>query len=98
MPTCQQRPPAGGQNGFDEFWPNYPNKKKKQRAKTVWKRLGPDSALLSKIMTALAKNMKNDDWNKDDGQYIPHPSTWLNDRRWDDEIPEPQKKRTGVAI
>lgn len=25
-------------------------------------------------------------WNKDNGQYIPNPATWLNQKRWEDEI------------
>ena len=26
-----------------------------------------------------------DDWEKDDGRFIPHPSTWLNAHGWEDE-------------
>ena len=29
------------------------------------------------------------DWTKDDGQFIPHASTWLNGKRWEDELPKP---------
>lgn len=25
------------------------------------------------------------DWLKDKGQFIPYPSTWLNQKRWEDE-------------
>ena len=25
-------------------------------------------------------------WQRDNGQYIPHPATWLNQGRWDDEL------------
>ena len=40
-----------------------------------------------------------DQWNRDNGQFIPHPATWLNQRRWEDELtiqlPEvPNEKRT----
>lgn len=37
-------------------------------------------------MTALAKQMTSIDWLKSGGQYIPHPSSWLNGRRWEDEL------------
>ena len=26
------------------------------------------------------------EWEKDDGQYIPHPATWLRRGGWDDEV------------
>jgi len=25
-------------------------------------------------------------WRKDNGQFIPHPQTWLNQRRWEDDV------------
>lgn len=28
------------------------------------------------------------DWLKDKGQYIPYPTSWLNQKRWEDEITE----------
>jgi len=30
--------------------------------------------------------MQSESWNRDGGRYIPHPSTWLNGRRWEDEL------------
>ncbi len=27
-----------------------------------------------------------DQWQKEGGQYIPNPATWLNQNRWEDEI------------
>ena len=32
---------------------------------------------------------KSEQWQ--DKQYIPHPSTWLNGKRWEDEVPAPTK-------
>lgn len=29
---------------------------------------------------------KTESWNKDDGKYIPYAITWLNQKRWEDEI------------
>ena len=37
--------------------------------------------------------------NKTEKQFIPHPSTWLNQRRWEDEIELPktiQEKSTDI--
>jgi hypothetical protein len=33
----------------------------------------------------LALQRQSAQWQRDDGQFIPHPSTWLNGRRWEDE-------------
>lgn len=29
---------------------------------------------------------RSTDWIKDNGVYIPHPSTWLNQKRWEDDM------------
>lgn len=38
---------------------------------------------------ALAAWTVSADWTKDGGQYIPHAATWLNGKRWEDELPQP---------
>lgn len=37
------------------------------------------------MMSSLEQFRGSKDWLKDNGQYIPYPSTWLNQRRWEDE-------------
>jgi hypothetical protein len=34
----------------------------------------------------LERHKLGQQWQKDNGEYIPHASTWLNGRRWEDEI------------
>ena len=29
---------------------------------------------------------KSKEWKKENGKYIPHPTTWLNQKRWEDEL------------
>ena len=36
-------------------------------------------------MKAVEHQKTWDQWNRDGGQYIPNPSTWLNQHRWEDE-------------
>lgn len=71
---------------FDTFWKAYPNKKAKPMALKAWKKLKVDAVLAERIMLALELHKKTPQWSKDDGQYIPHPSTWLNQQRWEDEL------------
>lgn len=70
---------------FERFWKLYPVKKAKQQALKAWKKINPDSQLTETIIAAVEKQKKWPDWIKDNGQYIPYPSTWLNQGRWDDE-------------
>lgn len=72
---------------FDEFWRAYPKKVGKGNARRSWKRIAPDEVLFEHIIDAVNNNTSNNDqWHRDNGQYIPNPSTWLNQQRWDDEI------------
>lgn len=70
---------------FDLFWKAYPRKVKKVDAKKAWDKIKPDGELIDKIIKALSWQILQDQWTKDGGQFIPHPSTWLNGKRWDDE-------------
>jgi hypothetical protein len=71
--------------GFDRFWQAYPRKTAKPQAAKAFARLRPDEPLLLRMLAALALQRQSAQWQRDDGQFIPHPSTWLNGRRWEDE-------------
>lgn len=73
---------------FAEFWKAYPNKKAKQAAVKAWKRLKPDRALFDVIMQALEAAKCSDQWSRDGGRYIPHPASWINGQRWEDQDAE----------
>jgi hypothetical protein len=75
---------------FDEFWNLYPRKENKQQAKKAWMKLKPDQALFDLMANALEYRRHTKEWLADGGRYIPHPATWLNGRRWEDEI-NPQR-------
>jgi len=70
---------------FDDFWKAYPRKSNKGFAKKVFDKLKVDQELLNKMLQALALQTRTV-WKDKDQQYIPHPSTWLNGERWEDEI------------
>lgn len=72
--------------GFDDFWKQYPKKANKVAAQKAWKKQKVGSDLLTQIITAVEKAKNCEQWRKDNGQYIPFASTWLNNRRWEDEI------------
>lgn len=74
--------------GFQAFWSAYPNKKAKLAALKAFTKLKPDTALLDEMLKAIATQKQWAQWQKDNGQYIPMPTTWLNQRRWEDELPQ----------
>lgn len=70
---------------FDEFWERYPKKRSKGRAERAWVKIKPDEQLFKAILDGLERAKTSVEWLKDDGQYIPYPSTWLNAKGWEDE-------------
>jgi len=72
---------------FDRFWSLYPRKVNKEAARKAWRRLAPDAALEQTMAQAIADQRRWPQWVKDGGQFIPHPATWLNGRRWEDQGP-----------
>src|SRR5574343_1583323 len=68
---------------FDDFWLLFPRKVAKLAARKAWARIDP--ALYPVIVTACAAWRPV--WADKDPEYIPHPATWLNGERWEDELP-----------
>ena len=81
-----QKSPMGER--FDRFWAIYPNKTGKQAALKTWSKLKPSAELTESILAAVEYQKTWDRWTKDGGRYIPNPSTWLNQGRWEDEPPD----------
>ncbi len=73
-------------NGFNLFWERYPKKLAKRDAEKAFAKIKPDEKLFNLILEKLELYKKSEAWLKDGGQYIPYPATWLNGRRWEDEI------------
>ncbi len=82
--TLKERKEING-GFFDRFWKSYPRKQSKAQAKKIFEKLAPDENMLIIILKAIEDQKNTDDWKKDNGKYIPHPSTWLNQERWEDE-------------
>ena len=84
------------QSDFEEFWQAFPNKKAKDDAWKAWQKLSPDSALRATLLLAIVKAKDCDQWQRN---IIPHPATWLNGRRWCDELqPPPGTNPPGYAL
>lgn len=73
-------------NGFDKFYAGYPRKSNKQAAQQAWNKLKPDDELQSLITQDIQNRINANHWDLSQKDYIPHPSTYLNQKRWTDEI------------
>ena len=70
---------------FETFWKAYPKKKSKLQAIRTWNNLAKIRPPIEELLVAIARARKSVQWMKADGQFIPYPSTWLNDGGWMDE-------------
>ena len=68
---------------FADFWRAYPRGESKQAAINAWDRLKPDDDLLEAMARGLMRQLKSEQWQA--GIGIPYASTWINQRRWEDE-------------
>ena len=75
---------------FDRFWEAYPRKVGKVKAQTAFQKVTVPVEIL---LSAIAEQKKSPQWQKDGGQFIPHPATWLNGKRWEDQITTEQLSR-----
>lgn len=80
---------------FKDFWTLYPRKVGKGAAWKAWKAMKPPHGT---VLSAVSSQAKSKEWMKDGGQYIPHPSTWLNQRRWEDEGMTPVDRTSGPDL
>lgn len=71
---------------FLEFYNLYPKKQKKQEAEKWFVKNKPNDDLYKKMIVKLEKFKETDEWKKEGGIYVPMPITWLNQKRWEDEI------------
>lgn len=77
--------------GFDAFWAAYPLSKGKDAARPAFAKAmaridaeDPLAVILAGVERALPG------WDLITKAFIPHPATWLNQGRWDDEPPVPR--------
>lgn len=85
-PQTETKPDAQARR-FAEFWKEYPKKVGKKAAEKSWQKLRPDAELFERIMQAVTAAKSSEQWNRENGRFIPNPSTWINQGRWDDELP-----------
>lgn len=82
---CSPSASVSADDGFAEFWNRYPKKVAKTQAMKAWQRIKSTDRPLADLMSGLERQKVSEQWQKSGGKFIPHPATWLNGRRWEDE-------------
>ena len=76
------------ERAFDLFWEAYPRKMGKVKAQAAFQKV---TVPVDVLLSAIAEQKQSQQWQKDGGQFIPHPTTWLKGKRWEDQIAVEQK-------
>lgn len=79
-------PKGGNMSAFESFWSAYPKRVGKGNAERAWEKLSPNAELTERILFAIERGKQSDQWKESGGRYIPYPATWLNQKRWEDEL------------
>ena len=94
--VCSKKPKNPYTEDFELWWKNYPKHRrvKKKESATVWNKskLQP----IDNMIETLKKQCSSQDWTKEGGQFVPHPTTYLRAGRWTDEVSEaPRDEKAG---
>lgn len=91
-----------GQNDhFDRFWEAYPRKVKKREAMKAWQKISNPERTLALITENIDRRIEAGEWLLSEQQYIPHPPSYLNQRRWEDEVVQQHRAavvKSGSAV
>lgn len=86
------------QEKFEIFYAAYPNKKSPGQAEKTFAKLNPSEELFKEILAGIERAKKHDRrFVRDDGTFAPYPSSWLNDRGWEDQFAEGGNNHGGTA-
>ncbi|MCA1596113.1 MAG: hypothetical protein LC772_06780 [Chloroflexi bacterium] len=104
-PTSPEKPtatkpkaPPAAPDGFEELWDAYPRHDAKAKAQQAWRKLAPSEHLRERILERVRLLCTMPDWtdhrySHDGRDCVPYLATWLNGRRWEDELPPGRQPR-----
>ena len=81
---------------FEKFWKAYPKKRDKGNAEKWFKKNKPSEELTNLMIKQVERFKDTNDWKKQDGQFIPYPTTWLNAKMWEDEFETDTEKEERI--
>ncbi len=82
---------------FDDFWILWPKRVAKKKATEAWRKIRPERRV--EVIVALVEWRAY--WiDRGEMEFVPHPATWLNGERWEDDLPRDWGKsgRSKIAV
>lgn len=70
---------------FLKFWEVYPKAVSKKKSFESWQK-AKDKPAIEQILAKIELQKKTEQWQKDNGQFIPMSTTYINQARWDDKM------------
>lgn len=95
-PSTRTPKPIPYSEEFKRFWSVYPRRVGKANAWVAWRK--NHRPPLPDILDAVQRAIQSRDWQCQAGRFIPHPATWLNQHRWEDEGLIPMKPKSKDII
>ena len=72
------------ETSFEQWWKMQPRKVAKDKARKLWQKMtDSERDLAIEVMPYHVEHWRA---SKTEAKFIPHPPTWLNQRRWEDEL------------
>jgi hypothetical protein len=104
-PKTSKNPSSNDEEGaenedkdFDQFWNLYPKNVGKKDARKAWSASSKTRPPIQELLDSLKKQANSEQWKKDKGKFVPHPKTWLNGERWNDEVTVSTKPEGGIRL
>ena len=97
--TKRQQKQTATDDRFLTFWSIYPKKVGKDAARKAFEKRKFDEKTFAHVLQSIDLQKVSEQWQRDNGKYIPNPATWLNQGRWEDEVPgsTPGSENTAFA-
>ncbi|MHA3082156.1 hypothetical protein ACX1NX_03025 [Acinetobacter sp. ANC 5383] len=100
---------SGYSEDFEKFWEAYPRCKRKSDKSGTFKTFEKYKSVVSTemLIQILAAQKADQSWIKQDGEFIPAPMVWLNQKNWENEYwteklskpkSQPEQQKTGFSF
>ena len=80
-----QKPGESELFGFKVFWDAYPKRVGKPAARRAWLSKVKDDSRYPEVIAGLEQWKASEQWREI--QFVPYPATFLNQQRWQDQVP-----------
>jgi hypothetical protein len=74
------------ERNFETWYSKYPRKESKQDAIRAWSKNQKEMPDFQIMMQTLANQIRVKNWTKENMKFIPMPATYLNGKRWQDQV------------